>query len=33
MAGFRVLHEGEKVSFQLGKGKNGPAAVEVTRLT
>ncbi|MBU1169275.1 MAG: cold-shock protein [Proteobacteria bacterium] len=32
MAGFKVLHEGERVSFQLGKGKKGPAAVEVVKL-
>ena len=32
MAGFRVLHEGERVAYQLGKGKKGPAAVEVTKL-
>lgn len=32
MAGFRVLQEGERVTYQLGKGKKGPAAVDVTKL-
>jgi CspA family cold shock protein len=32
MAGFRVLHEGERVTYQLGKGKKGPAAIDVTKV-
>lgn len=32
MDGFRVLHEGERVTYQLGKGKKGPAAVDVAKL-
>lgn len=32
MDGFKMLLEGERVSFQIGKGKKGTAAVEVTKL-
>jgi CspA family cold shock protein len=32
MAGFRVLHEGERVTYELGKGKKGPAAIDVTKV-
>jgi CspA family cold shock protein len=32
MDGFKVLHEGERVKYQLGKGKKGPAAIEVTKI-
>ncbi len=32
MQGFKVLREGERVSYQLGKGKKGPAAIDVIKL-
>jgi CspA family cold shock protein len=32
MQGFKVLHEGDRVSYQLGKGKKGPAAIEVKKI-
>lgn len=32
MQGFKVLREGDRVSYQLGKGKKGPAAIDVTKI-
>jgi CspA family cold shock protein len=29
-AGFRTLHEGDRVTFTVEQGKKGPAAVNVT---
>jgi cold shock protein len=29
-AGFKTLHEGDKVSFSVEQGKKGPSAVNVT---
>jgi len=31
-AGFRTLHEGEKVSFEVEQGPKGPKAVNVTKI-
>ena len=30
--GFKSLHEGDSVSFDLEQGKKGPAAVNVTKI-
>jgi CspA family cold shock protein len=32
MSGFRTLHEGDRVSFDVGEGNKGPAAENVTKL-
>lgn len=32
MPGFRTLHEGDRVTFEVGEGKKGPAAKNVKRL-
>jgi CspA family cold shock protein len=32
MAGFKTLHEGDRVSFDVGQGTKGPAAENVTKL-
>lgn len=31
-SGYRVLEEGERVTFTVGEGKKGPAAQDVARL-
>jgi CspA family cold shock protein len=32
MEGFKTLSEGERVSFDVGEGKKGPAAQNVTKI-
>ena len=32
MSGFRTLHEGDRVSFDVGEGNKGPAAENVAKL-
>ncbi len=32
MTGFKVLHEGDKVSFEIEEGPKGPSAVNVEKL-
>lgn len=31
-AGFRTLHEGDRVQFEVGQGQKGPAAERVSKL-
>lgn len=30
--GFRTLHEGDRVQFEVGQGQKGPAAEQVSKL-
>jgi cold shock CspA family protein len=32
MPGFKILYEGDRVSFEVGEGTKGPAAQNVTKL-
>ena len=32
MPGFKILYEGDRVSFEVGQGTKGPAAQNVTKL-
>jgi CspA family cold shock protein len=32
MTGFKVLYEGERVSFDVGEGQRGPAAENVSKI-
>jgi CspA family cold shock protein len=32
MTGFKVLYEGERVSFEVGEGQKGPAAQNVSKI-
>ncbi len=32
MLGFRTLHEGDRVTFEIGAGHKGPAAVNVEKI-
>ncbi len=32
MTGFKVLHEGDKVSFEVEEGPKGPSAVNVEKI-
>ena len=32
MPGFKTLHEGDRVSFDIGQGTKGPAAENVTKI-